>query len=230
MIWDVDLRHHFEGRTHRFELNAQFCSDTDKLVLFGPSGAGKSVILKMIAGLETPGAGHVRLHGDILFDRSQGVNLSPQSRGLAYVFQHYALFPHLTVIQNIAFGLHRGFTNPRRSVRHEAVQRWIEAFHLESAANQYPEQLSGGQRQRTALARALVAQPRALLLDEPFSALDRPLRRRLRDELRELLSRVKIPLVLITHDEDDVVSLADGVIRIEEGRAGKEFEPAVLVA
>ena len=230
MIWDVDLRHRYEGRAHRFELDAQFCSDTNKLVLFGPSGAGKSVILKMIAGLETPTAGHVRLHGDALFDPTQGVNLSPQNRGLAYVFQHYALFPHLTVIQNIAFGLHRGLTNPRGSAKPEAVMRWVEAFHLESVINQYPEQLSGGQRQRTALARAVVAEPRALLLDEPFAALDRPLRRRLREELRDLLSRLSIPLLLITHDEDDVVSLADGVIRIQDGRAGEEFEPAALVA
>jgi len=228
MIWDVDLRKRFVGPRQGFELDVQFRSNTRKLVLFGPSGAGKSLTLKMIAGLETPGGGHIRFGDTCLYDRRRRVNLSPQRRGLAYVFQDYALFPHLTVVQNIAFGLHRGLFNPRRATRHEAVARWIEAFHLESVAHQYPEQLSGGQRQRTALARALVAEPRALLLDEPFAALDRSLRRRLRQELAELLDQLGIPMLLITHDEEDVVSLADAVIRIHGGRAGKEHEPAVL--
>ncbi len=230
MIWDVDLRKRFHGRNHSFELDIQFQSDTRRLVLFGPSGAGKSMTLKMIAGLETPGSGHVRLYGSSLFDRERGVDLSPQRRRLAYVFQDYALFPHLTVTQNIAFGLHRGLANPRRSVRHETVARWIGAFHLDSVANQYPEQLSGGQRQRTALARSLVSDPRALLLDEPFAALDRSLRRHLREELGELLAQLGIPLLLITHDEEDVVSLADAVICINNGRAGQELDPAALAA
>ncbi len=230
MIWDVDLRHRFPGSTHSFELDMQFRSNRRRLVLFGPSGAGKSLALKMIAGLMTPSAGHVRLDGDALFDSIQGVNLSPQRRGLGYVFQHYALFPHLTVSQNIAFGLHRGLVNPRRSVHLDTVSRWIKVLHLENVANQYPEELSGGQRQRTALARVLVTEPRALLLDEPFAALDRPLRRRLREELNELLSRLDIPLLLITHDEDDVLTLADAVIRVDGGRAGEEFDPANLSA
>jgi len=230
MIWSVDLRRRFQGSTHSFELNMQFRSDQRRLVLFGPSGAGKSLALKMIAGLMTPSAGHVRLNDDVLFDGARGVNLSPQRRGLGYVFQHYALFPHLTVTQNIAFGLHRGLVNPRRSVRQEMVEYWLKALHLQTVANQYPEQLSGGQRQRTALARTLVTEPRALLLDEPFSALDRPLRRRLREELDELLTRLDLPLLLITHDEDDVLTMADAVIRVEAGRAGEEFDPANLSA
>lgn len=230
MIWDVDLQKRLGTRSHPFELNVRFQSSTPRLVLFGPSGAGKSMTLKMIAGLEVPASGHVRLNGVSLFDRDQGIDLSPQQRGLAYVFQEYALFPHLTVTQNIAFALHHGLFNPRRNVQHEAVTRWIEAFHLQAVANQYPEQLSGGQRQRTALARALVAEPRALLLDEPFAALDRSLRRRLREELGELLAELEIPLLLITHDEEDVVSLADAVIRINDGRAGEELAPAALMA
>lgn len=221
MIWDVALRKRFEGRKHSFELDVRFQSDARRLVLFGPSGAGKSMTLKMIAGLEAPDGGHVRMNGVDLFDRDRRVDLSPQRRGLAYVFQDYALFPHLTVIQNIAFGLHPGLLNPRRSVRHEAVRRWIQAFHLESVANQYPEQLSGGQRQRTALARALVAEPRALLLDEPFAALDRPLRKRLRDELARLQAQLDIPMILISHDEEDVAVLADEMVRIEHGQAGQ---------
>lgn len=219
MIWDVSLRKRFETRKQGFELDVRFQSEARRLVLFGPSGAGKSLTLKMIAGLETPDGGHVRLNGQSLFDREKKIDLTPQRRALAYVFQDYALFPHLTVIQNIAFGLHRGLVNPRRSARHEAVLRWMRAFHLESVANQYPEQLSGGQRQRTALARALAAEPRALLLDEPFAALDRPLRRRLRQELAELQARLGIPMILITHDEDDVAALADAVVIVEHGQA-----------
>lgn len=226
MIWDVDLRRRFTGGTHSFDLDLQFCSNHRRLILYGPSGAGKSMALKMIAGLMTPAAGHVRLYDDVLFDSASGVNLSPQRRGLGYVFQHYALFPHLTVIQNIAFGLHRGLMNPRRSVHHDTVQRWLKTLYLEGVAHQYPEQLSGGQRQRTALARALVTEPRALLLDEPFAALDRPLRGRLREELDELVTRLDIPLLLITHDDDDVLRLADAVIRIDSGRAGEAYDPA----
>lgn len=220
MVWDVHLRKRFETRKHHFELDVSFQSNVRRLVLFGPSGAGKSMTLRLIAGLETPDDGHVQLNGTWLFNRQQKISLSPQQRGLAYVFQDYALFPHLTVTQNIAFGLRRGLFNPRRNFQHETVTRWIEAFHLESVAKQYPEQLSGGQRQRTALARALVAKPRALLLDEPFAALDRQLRLKLRQELNELLDRVEIPLILITHDEDDVAALADAVISIENGRSG----------
>lgn len=228
MSWDIDLRKRFEGRKFCFDLNLRFQSAARRLVLFGPSGAGKSLTLKMIAGLERPDAGHVRLNESTLFEHDKGVDLSPQRRRLAYVFQDYALFPHLTVAQNIAFGLHRGLFNPRRSVRHEAVLHWLQAFHLEPVADQYPEQLSGGQRQRTALARALVAEPQAILLDEPFAALDRPLRRHLRQELVELQARLNIPMILITHDEDDVATLADAVVSIEQGRAGEISDLARL--
>lgn len=220
MIWDIALRKRFEARKQQFELDVQFQSDARRLVLFGSSGAGKSLTLKMIAGLETPAEGHIHWQGEVLFDRQAGIDLSPQRRALAYVFQDYALFPHLTVVQNIAFGLHRGLGNPRRAVRHEAVARWLEAFRLGPVADQYPDQLSGGQRQRTALARSLVIEPRALLLDEPFAALDRPLRKHLRQELSELLDQLAMPLILITHDEEDVAALADAVICIENGRVG----------
>lgn len=228
MIWDVLLRKRFETRKHHFELDVSFQSSARRLVLFGPSGAGKSMTLKLIAGLETPDDGHVVLNEMRLFDRRQKIDLSPQQRGMGYVFQDYALFPHLTVTQNIAFGLRRGLFNPGRTVQHEAVSRWIGAFRLESVANQYPAQLSGGQRQRTALARALVAGPGALLLDEPFAALDRLLRLRLRHELRELLEQIDIPLILITHDEEDVAALADAVVSIENGRSGSSAKAVTV--
>jgi molybdate transport system ATP-binding protein len=134
------------------------------------------------------------------------------------VFQDYALFPHLTVRQNIASGLRRGWLNPARSFTDAAVERWIAAFHLEPIAGHYPHQLSGGQRQRTALARALVINPTALLLDEPFAALDKALRQRLRQELKELQEQLRIPLLLITHDDEDLRLLANDVVHLQGGR------------
>jgi molybdate transport system ATP-binding protein len=218
MIWDIELRKQYATGKRRFTLDVCLRSDARRLVLFGPSGAGKSQTLMMIAGLGTADEGHVRLQGATLFDRRAGIDIRPQQRGLGYVFQDYALFPHLTVLQNIAFALHRGLVNPKRHVQDAAVSRWIEAFRLEPVVHQYPDQLSGGQRQRTALARALVASPRALLLDEPFAALDRALRKHLREELATLQAQLDIPLILITHDEEDVDCFADAVIHIQDGR------------
>ena len=218
MVWQVDVQRRFEHRRRRFDLDVKFTSDSRRLVLFGASGAGKSQTLRIIAGLTAPDAGFVRLDGEMLVDRAAGIDVPARRRRLAYVFQDYALFPHLTVVQNIAFGTHRGWLNARRHERHEAVERWLRVFELAPVAHQYPEQLSGGQRQRTALARALVAQPRALLLDEPFAALDPALRARLRDELADLQAQLEIPLVLISHDEADVKRLGDEVLEMREGR------------
>src|SRR5690606_38005675 len=148
----------------------------------------------------------------------QNIRTTPQQRHLAYMFQDYALFPHLTVRQNVAFAMLRGWRNPARRIAHEAVDRWIERFHLEAIAGHYPHQISGGQRQRTALARALVSQPTALLLDEPFAALDKDLREHLRDELKALQIQLGLPMLLITHDDDDVAHLAEEVVHLAAGR------------
>ncbi len=217
MIWNVELHRALAHRGARFELHASFASDAERLVLHGPSGAGKTQTLKMMAGIATPDSGRVAIAGRALYDSAARLSLSPQERRLGYVFQDYALFPHLTVRQNVAFALRRGWRNPPRSLDSPAVERWIRAFHLEPVAGQYPHQLSGGQRQRTALARALVNEPAALLLDEPFAALDDALARRLRDELKELQEALRIPLLLITHDDDDVRVLAHDVVELREG-------------
>jgi molybdate transport system ATP-binding protein len=183
----------------------------------------------MLAGIVQPDGGRIAIAGRVLCDSSAGIALSPQQRRLAFVFQDYALFPHLTVRQNIAFARQRpgrGWLNPPRSVVDTAVDRWIDAFRLEAVAGHYPHQLSGGQRQRTALARALVNEPTALLLDEPFAALDKALRQRLREELRELQAELRIPMLLITHDDDDVRVLADEVVHLQAGKVVAEPLPA----
>ena len=218
MIWDVELHRVLVHDHTRFVLDAAFASDAPRLALYGPSGAGKTQTLKMIAGIARPDSGRVAVAGRTLYDSAAGMCLSPQERRLAYVFQDYALFPHLTVRQNIASGLRRGWLNPTRSFSDAAVERWIAAFHLESIAGHYPHQLSGGQRQRTALARALVINPTALLLDEPFAALDKALRQRLRQELKELQEQLRIPLLLITHDDEDLRLLANDVVHLQGGR------------
>ncbi|WP_404614549.1 ABC transporter ATP-binding protein [Caballeronia udeis] len=198
-------------------LDIAFRSTSQRIVLFGSSGAGKSLTLQTIAGLLTPDEGEIVLNETTLLDTANAIDLSPQARRIAYLFQDYALFPHLNVRQNIAFGLKRGWWNPSKHVAHADVDYWLRAFDLTQVARQFPAQLSGGQKQRVALARALVPHPQLLLLDEPFSALDMALRQRMRQELADLQSRLDIPMVLITHDPDDVAMFGDQVVNLREG-------------
>jgi len=232
MIWDIDLHRVLIHEGSRFELAVRFASDARRLVLYGPSGAGKTQVLKMIAGIARPDSARIAVAGRTLFDSAAGVRLTPQQRRLACVFQDYALFPHLSVRQNIAFARHGGWLNPSPKVSDALVDRWIAAFHLEPVARHLPHQLSGGQRQRTALARALVNEPAALLLDEPFAALDKTLRHRLRDELKDLQTQLRLPMLLITHDDDDVRMLADQVVYLQAGQVVDrlDVQEATLVA
>ncbi len=213
----VHIRKELRADDRTFRLSIDFVSDSDRIVLYGPSGAGKSLTLKAVAGLMTPDEGRITLNQRTLFDAAQGVNVRPQQRNVAYLFQDYALFPHLTVAQNIAFGLQPGCFNLRKPASHPAVARWLQAFGLEGTAASYPSQISGGQRQRVALARALVAQPDILLLDEPFSALDLSLRERMRHELSELQQQLRVPMLIITHDPADVEVLGDAVFEVRDG-------------
>lgn len=213
----IDITKTLRSGSRTFALRARLASASQRIVVYGPSGAGKSMLLKAVAGLMTPDHGRIEVAGRCLYDSVDGVNLPPQRRQLAYLFQDYALFPHLNVRQNIAFGLQRGWRNPLARVDGEAVRYWLQAFELEHVAQQLPHQLSGGQRQRVALARALAPEPAALLLDEPFAALDPALRQRMRAELDTLQRRLGIPMILITHDPDDVSAFGDHVLRMENG-------------
>ncbi|MES2068764.1 MAG: ATP-binding cassette domain-containing protein [Pseudomonadota bacterium] len=220
----VDIRKTLTSEKREFTLDVQFSSASDSLVIYGPSGAGKSLSLQAIAGLLTPDSGRIELNGTTLFDSSRRINLAPQARKTGFLFQNYALFPHLNVQQNIGFGLQAGWLNPGKQMMEERVAHWLTVFELEAVARQYPHQLSGGQQQRTALARALVSEPQALLLDEPFAALDPELRNKMRHELIELRSRLRIPLIMITHDSEDVRLFGDEVLEIRDGRIQQRGE------
>jgi len=218
----VDIRKTLRAGQRCFQLDAQFASDSKRVVIYGASGAGKSQILKAIAGLSQPDGGVIELSGQRLFDSGAGINLPARKRRVGYLFQDYALFPHLNVRQNIGFGLQRGWFNPAARGEPAAVRYWLEAFGLAEVAHQMPDELSGGQRQRVALARALVAEPSALLLDEPFAALDPALRVRMREELDSLQRRLDIPMLLITHDPDDAATFGGHVLTIADGRVAGE--------
>lgn len=158
----VDIRKTYANAERRFTLDMSFTATMQRVVLFGPSGAGKSMTLQAIAGLLSPDEGTIVLNGEPLFDAARRIDVPTRERRVAYLFQDYALFPHLNVRQNIAFGLTPGLRNPRAKAVPPEVAYWLQAFDLEALAGQYPSQLSGGQKQRVALARALVAQPRIL--------------------------------------------------------------------
>ncbi len=218
----VNIRKTLRAGPRSFQLDAQFESDSKRVVIYGASGAGKSQMMKAIAGLSRPDSGVIELDGRKLFDSSSGIDVPARRRRVGYLFQDYALFPHLNVRQNIGFGLQRGWFNPAPRGEPEAVRYWLEAFGLSEVAHQKPSELSGGQRQRVALARALVAEPAALLLDEPFAALDPALRVRMRAELDTLQRRLDIPMLLITHDPDDAATFGGHILTMADGRVAGE--------
>lgn len=178
-------------------------------VLFGPSGAGKSATLRCLAGLRRPCGGHVRLGDRTLYSGEEGIFLPPRERRIGFCFQNLALFPHLTVLENVAFGLPGGGQG--------RAMEWVERVQLKGLERRYPGQLSGGQRQRVALARALATEPELLLLDEPFSALDVSLRRTLRRELRRLQEETGVPMLYVTHQVEDLCALGHRVFVLREG-------------
>jgi len=218
MRLDVDIRCELRSPGRSFHLQVRFTLSEELAVLYGPSGSGKSSTLHAIAGLLRPHAGRISLGDDVLFDATAGIDVPARRRGMGYVFQDYALFPHRTVFQNVAAPLAPLLGHRLGAQERAHVESLLAAFELTPIAGSYPSQISGGQRQRTALARALAAGPRLLLLDEPFNALDSDLRARMRREVLQIRERFKVPILLITHDEADAAVFGRQVIRIEEGR------------
>jgi molybdate transport system ATP-binding protein len=209
-----------------FRLEVAWTGDEGIVVLFGPSGAGKSLTLQCLAGLARPDAGRVVVDGRVFFDAAAGVDLPPRARRLGYVFQGYALFPHLTVAENVAFGL-RG--EPRGARRRRAAAA-LERLGIAEVADRYPHELSGGQRQRVALGRALAPDPAVLLLDEPLSALDAPLRHRLREELGRVIREWGKTVVLVTHDLAEAFQLGERIVVYEQGRVIQAAPKAELLS
>jgi sulfate/thiosulfate transport system ATP-binding protein len=194
--------------------------DGSLTALLGPSGGGKSTLLRVIAGLEAPDAGRVLIGGEDVTAQAA------QQRGVGFVFQHYAPFKHMTVRDNVAFGL-RIRKRPKGEVR-ERVDELLALVHLGGFAHRYPDQLSGGQRQRMALARALAVQPRVLLLDEPFGALDAKVREELREWLRRLHDEVHVTTIFVTHDQEEAMEVAEQIAVINAGRIEQAASPDEL--
>lgn len=205
-------------------LRADFsCFAGEMLAVVGPSGGGKTTLLRMIAGLSKPESGNIQCGSQIWFNEYQGVNLSPQQRHIGYVPQHFGLFPHLTALENVMSGL----DHIAKSLRQQRALDWLEKVNLKGMPNRLPHQLSGGQKQRVALARALAREPNVLLLDEPFSAVDRETRERLYVELAKLKSQLEIPVIMVTHDLNEALLLADKMLLISHGemlQQGKPYE------
>src|SRR5271156_6951354 len=197
-----------------FEVNVSFSASEAPLSILGPAGAGKTMLLRCIAGLEQPGRGRVSLNGRVLFDSDQRIRVPARQRRVGMVFQHYALFPHRTVGENIAFGL----LDLSREEQAARLSILIARTHLEGLANRYPQVLSGGEQQRTALARALAIDPEALLLDEPLSSLDTHLRSQVEAQLQETFAAYRRPTLLVTHNIEEAYRLGEQLLVLSRGQ------------
>ncbi len=214
---DVRIRREVKG----FSLNVDWKIEDELVVLFGYSGAGKSMTLQSLAGIVTPDEGRIAFDGKVYFDSAAGISESPQKRPFGYVFQDLALFPHMTAKENITYG-GKGISKRERKARTDEM---IRLFRLEGLEQKIPSELSGGQKQRVALARTLIRRPDLLLLDEPFSALDNPVRADMRKVLRDIRREFAIPIILVTHDMFEAYTMADRMIIYSEGRVAQAGAP-----
>lgn len=207
----MSLKVNIKKRLGNFNLDVAFETERGVFAILGASGCGKSMTLKCIAGIETPDEGRIELNGRVLYDSAKKINLTPQKRRVGYMFQDYALFPNMTVEQNIKAGMGK---HPEE----EKVRSYINRFRLEGLEKHYPAQLSGGQKQRVAMVRMIASEPDILLLDEPFSALDSYLKWELEQEMRDMLAEVQKPVLFVSHNRDEVYRLCSVVSCIDHGK------------
>lgn len=207
----VDIKKRLKG----FTLNVKFEENNEVLGLLGSSGAGKSMTLRCIAGIDTPHSGRIILNGRVLFDSEKKINLPIRERKVGFLFQNYALFPHINVEENIGFGLQKNIPEKEKQ---DIINKKIEDMHLKDMGKRYPFELSGGQQQRVALARALVVEPEILLLDEPFSALDEHLRSFIINQFKDDISGFSGTTVFVTHNREEAYELCKNIIILSEGR------------
>ena len=205
------------GRIGALLIEARFDTRGGPLVLVGPNGAGKTTLLLMLLGVRRPGSGRIVVGETTLFDSGRGIDVAVEERRLGYVPQDYALFPHMTVLENVEFARVNGAGRDRSSVRAHSL-RILDEFGLAALSNRQTTDLSGGEKQKVALARALAAKPRALLLDEPLAALDATARREVRSSLASYLAKLNLPAVLVTHDLADAAALGHRIAVLEQGR------------
>lgn len=217
----VRVRRTLSSEDGGFQLDVAFALEKGITILFGPSGAGKTTLLDCIAGLAHPDQGRVAVGARVLFDSEEGINLSPAERKIGYVFQDLALFPHLNVETNIAYGLN-GLNAEDRKLR---VTNALESLGISDLRTRRPAELSGGERQRVALARSLVTQPQVLILDEPLAALDMPVRMKIAEDLRKSVQSLPIPVLYVTHSRDEVFMLGERMLMLERGKVIAEGTP-----
>ena len=229
MLIQVEVKKRVTAQGRVFSLEVDFASASERLVLFGPSGSGKTMTLQLLAGLLAPDSGRIMVGERVLFDRQKNVNIPARHRAIGYVPQDYALFPHLSIADNVGFGLSRRWPWGLAKDDRRRVAEFLEIFELTACRGNLPRDLSGGQRQRVALARALIRRPRLLLLDEPFAALDTLLRARMRQELLKIQANFQIPVIVITHDPEDAAILSQTVVIYEAGRVSKIVPAAKLL-
>lgn len=216
---ELDVSVQTAANTEGFRVDVAFRAPPGVTVLFGPSGAGKSTVLAAIAGLRRPARGRVSLGDRVWLDVDKGVHLAPEHRGVAYVFQSLALFPHMSALHNVEYGVPRTTPSPERRERAMAMLQRMKVAHL---ADRKPRTFSGGEAQRVALARAFAMSPRVVLLDEAFSSMDRDLRRELAFDVRAWIEETKVPTILVTHMRNEARALGDRVVMMRNGKVEAE--------